>query len=123
VAVDTSGSITAEQLESFAAEISVLAGLCSELLLLSCDAKVHETIQLGEFSSRLRSLRMTGGGGTDFRPVFDHLRATRHRPDALIYMTDGDGIYPDRAPRDYPVLWCISGVGKPPWGASLLMPA
>lgn len=121
VAVDTSGSITPAQLESFAVELSILSGFCSELLLLTCDAQVHETIRLDAFSSRLRSLTLTGGGGTDFRPVFDHLSAARAWPDALIYLTDGEGTYPDRAPREYPVLWCVSGEGAPPWGGVLTM--
>lgn len=123
LAVDTSGSISPAQLEAFAAEVSSLSGLCSELLLLTCDAQVHEIIHLSEFSSRLGSLNLSGGGGTDFRPVFDRLRAANHRPDALLCLTDGNGIYPDRAPREYPVLWCISGEGRPPWGGILMLSA
>lgn len=119
VAVDTSGSISAAQQDAFAAEIAALSGLCSELLLLTCDARIHETIQLNVFSSRLKSLTLTGGGGTDFRPVFDYLRATQQRPDVLLYLTDGNGSYPDSAPREYPVLWCLSGERESPWGVVL----
>ena len=122
VAVDTSASITDEQLGVFASELSALSDICSEVLLLTCDATVHETLRLNDFSSHLLSLSMTGGGGTDFRPVFEKIRATRYHPDALLYMTDGHGTYPDRAPRDYPVLWCVSGEGNPPWGATLSLP-
>ena len=123
VAVDTSGSITAAQLGGFASELSALSSLCSEVLLLTCDAQVNQVVRLDGFADRLRSLSFTGGGGTDFRPVFEYLRATRQRPDALLYLSDGHGAYPERAPREYPVLWCLSGGGKPPWGASLLLPS
>ena len=53
-----------------------------------------------------------GGGGTDFRPFF--ARLPKHRPpwepSVAIYLTDGYGEFPERAPR-CPVLWVVTPGG------------
>jgi predicted metal-dependent peptidase len=68
-------------------------------------------------------VRVAGGGGTDFRPVFDwvaHLLGGGAGPDALIYCTDGLGTFPLRAPS-YPVVWVVTAAGKPqfPFGMTI----
>jgi len=45
-----------------------------------------------------------GGGGTDFRPVFEYADSLDEPPAALIYLTDLMGDFPEHAP-DYPVFW------------------
>jgi predicted metal-dependent peptidase len=122
VAVDTSASITQSQLAAFASELKAVAAFCDDLLILSCDAKVHETVKVGELGLRLSSLRFTGGGGTDFRPVFDLIKKRRLRPDALLYLTDAEGKFPPAAPKGYPVLWCVCGEAAVPWGMSVRLP-
>ena len=68
-----------------------------------------------------------GRGGTDFRPVFQWVESEIRSggidcPDAIIYLTDGYGSFPERAP-DMPVLWvCAPDSIKPegyPFGACL----
>lgn len=54
-----------------------------------------------------------GRGGTDFRPVFQFVREKQRKKElenlrALIYFTDGDGIYPRQKP-DYETAFCIPG--------------
>lgn len=49
-----------------------------------------------------------GGGGTDFRPVFEHAETLNPMPKCLVYLTDLDGVFPDTAPP-YPVLWISYG--------------
>jgi predicted metal-dependent peptidase len=58
---------------------------------------------------------LPGGGGTDFRPVFEWLDAAGCRPDALVYFTDACGDFPG-APPPYPVLWLVKGNAPVPWG-------
>jgi predicted metal-dependent peptidase len=64
---------------------------------------------------------MIGGGGTDFRPVFDWVAARRGngpRPcDAVVYCTDGYGTFPPRPPA-YPVAWVVTpgGLERFPFG-------
>ena len=50
-----------------------------------------------------------GGGGTDFRPLFDRLDIDPpggEVPSVCIYMTDGFGDFPSIEPR-FPVLWAV----------------
>ena len=73
---------------------------------------------------------LVGGGGTDFRCVFERigqLRSTKalRSVDGLVYLTDGDGIYPKVAP-DYPVAFVLtpeSGLARevPSWALRLEM--
>lgn len=37
---------------------------------------------------------LKGGGGTDYRPVFDYIDANFPMASMLLYFTDGDGIFP-----------------------------
>jgi predicted metal-dependent peptidase len=53
-----------------------------------------------------------GGGGTDFRPVFEYAASLNADIDCLVYLTDGDGQFPEHAPK-FPVIWAdISGDPK-----------
>jgi predicted metal-dependent peptidase len=56
--------------------------------------------------------RVTGGGGTDFRPVFRYIdEHSELDPSLLIFFTDGYGTYPERPPA-YPVMWFLTHDGK-----------
>ena len=64
-----------------------------------------------------------GGGGTDFRPVFERLAAADRMPAALLYMTDAEGRFPERAPV-HPVLWLLPEAAAPrtiPFGEVLVI--
>lgn len=117
--VDTSGSVDEKLLARFVAEITaILERLEPHLLLIVCDAAVHQTF---EFSGRagaaqLRRFKFKGGGGTDFRPAI--LEATNWQPDLLIYLTDLEG-EAGNEPK-YPVLWAVpEGGAKAPWGRGI----
>lgn len=123
VAVDTSGSIAADAtiIDRFFAEVGgILEDVKPKrLMVIWCDAEVHRVDEV-EDAQDLRALRMQpvpGWGGTSFVPVFDHIAAEDLNPDALIYLTDGDGSFPDKAPV-YPVLWgdISKQASKYPWG-------
>ena len=118
VAVDTSGSCR-EGLPQFLRETGALLEQLTEdvevkrLRYLECDAQVqaeelYEENEICEALSNQHEYR--GGGGTDFRPVFERLKEYREQGDdidCLLYYTDGIGDYPKEAP-DYPcffVLW------------------
>lgn len=106
VAIDTSGSIDAQLLNTFCGE---LEGIISEarpsgITVIECDSAIGRVIDLEQGEPIPRDY--TGGGGTDFRPVFEHIDTLPEPPVALIYLTDLDGSYPDNAPA-YPVLWGV----------------
>lgn len=118
VALDISGSIGAEELAGFLAEINALkATLPVRVTLLACDAALAaDGPWRFEPWDELRLPRQfAGGGGTDFRPVFEWVARQDRPPDALVYFTDAEGGFPERAP-DYPVLWLVKGRGSVPWG-------
>ena len=55
---------------------------------------------------------VTGGGGTDFRPVFSYIEEhSELDPNLLIFFTDGYGDYPERPPP-YPVMWLLTSDGR-----------
>lgn len=117
VGVDTSGSIGQKELDVFFAEMrGILEDLKpTKLYLVWCDAKVHKVEELDN-SADLDGLKPYGGGGTDFRPVFDWVYNEGINPDALVYFTDMLGEFPKTEPR-YPVIWAdIHGRVKAPFG-------
>ena len=116
VAGDSSGSITNPIVSLWCGE---LGGILEDLkprriIFMWCDAEVHSVDELHD-STDLYAIRKRGGlggGGTSFRPVFRKIKELGLEPDALVYLTDGDGSFPAKAPS-YPVLWGdISGNPK-----------
>lgn len=104
IAVDTSGSIGSKELEQFAAEISAISDEAQPeaIHVVYCDAAVQSVQEFG--SSEPVRLEPKGGGGTDFRPVFEWVETNGITPACLIYLTDlCCDSYPE--PPQYPVLW------------------
>jgi len=120
VAVDTSGSINDELLGAFLEEFkSIMTNFPAvRIELIIADAKVHGhyTFQGGE----KMDFPLKGGGGTDYRPVFDYIEAELPMTTMLLYFTDGDGWFP-RIPPPYEVLWALSRKAKVPFGRPLVL--
>ena len=116
VGVDTSGSTWNEQ-ETFLAEVEGILRSYPyvSVWVMTCDAKVHQVWHADQDTPILR--RLAGGGGTSFVPVFDRIRELGINPTGVVFLTDGDGEYPDREPP-YPVLWVLTARHHvtPPWG-------
>jgi predicted metal-dependent peptidase len=109
-AIDTSGSMTLRELETISAELSYLATRY-DITVVECDAAIQRTYRYTK-----PILSVEGGGGTDFRPLFERGFLQRHRPDLVLVFTDGHGPAPT-APPQVPVIWIISTVATPaPWG-------
>ena len=116
VAVDTSGSVSDNQLDEFVAEVrNILQSFSSfRARLLACDAAVHAdmvAVHDSDFESFLKCL--SGSGGTDFRPVFKKI--DDDPPEVLVYLTDGDGKYPD-SNQPFDVIWVMNSYREPPFG-------
>lgn len=123
VAVDTSGSIGQPEITHFIGELrGILEDVRpTKVWLLWCDAQVHKVDEI-DSAFDLASLKPCGGGGTDFRPVFDWVTQSDVRPDALVYLTDMLGAFPSQAPS-YPVIWGdIYGHCKAPFGEVVNIP-
>lgn len=130
LAIDVSGSIDPRWIGQFLVEAERLrAQLPLTLRLMTCDNRIHEDRMLWSLARQDES---AGGGGTDFRPVFDRI-AHDATVDALIYCTDLSGTWPMRAPP-FPVFWLVPWLGSagqaaqgqrpvPPFGTVLWMNA
>ncbi len=118
VAIDTSGSIGPRELAQFYGELFGMLAMRTDYTvhLIGCDAAVHsyERIRRGNTPS----LELGGGGGTDFRPVFDYIEEEEIKPNVLVYLTDGYGTWPEDAPR-YPTLWVMTTDIVAPFGETI----
>ena len=108
VAIDTSGSINMDVINIFFSEIHRMWKLGAEIEIIECDAEVQKKYSykghIPEFIS--------GGGGTSFDPVFEHIKSSRfERYDGCIYLTDGYAPQPTIKPP-CKVFWCITKNGK-----------
>ena len=116
VAVDTSGSVTPDLIDKFMAEIQFCLDTVKpeKLIVIDCDASVNQEREFA-YGDRLSDMTLKGGGGTDFRPVFDRIKSMTESPEALVYFTDGYGAFPDAAPG-YPTIWVDYGGTEYPFG-------
>lgn len=114
IAVDTSGSCSAETVRQFLEEtyaiVSEQENFFREMkvYLIQCDCLVQSVTVIRsakEWLDSSRSVTIQGRGGTDFTPVFRYVEELREKKElkdlkALLYFTDGDGVYP-RQPTEY----------------------
>jgi len=116
--VDTSGSVGKEELEQFAGEITAISDEVQpdRIYVVYCDAAVNSVQEFGP--SEPITLEPKGGGGTDFRPVFDWVGENSINPACLIYLTDLCCESYPVAP-DYPVLWATDSRRITPFGETV----
>lgn len=117
IGLDTSGSVLSA-LDEFGATIKNIAASVkpSRVHIVYCDAAVNK-VDVFERGQTL-NFEAVGGGGTDFRPVFDYVAEHNIRPACLLYLTDMYGSFPETAPS-YPVVWCSTTDNKGPFGDTL----
>lgn len=114
IAIDTSGSCSADTVRRFMeATYTILSSRENffrkmNLYILQCDFYVQHAAHITceeDWKAYLNHLTIHGRSGTDFRPVFQYIEKLREDKKlknlkALLYFTDGDGIYPEK-PTDY----------------------
>lgn len=104
--VDTSGSVWSyvQLLESIFSEMqSILSEIAETITVYYVDTKIHgEPIEYE--SDEMLNMNPIGGGGTDFKPAFDHITKNGIEAAAIVYFTDG---YCNSFPTDpgIPTLW------------------
>jgi predicted metal-dependent peptidase len=115
IAVDSSGSVDEELLNEFLSEVNFLMSLVSnyQIELLVCDDKIHSHKTF--YSGDSLEIDLKGGGGTDFRPVFEFIKNELDDVKLLLYFTDLDGKFPEFVP-DYEVKWVVKGDLEAPFG-------
>ncbi|MES9817589.1 MAG: VWA-like domain-containing protein [Candidatus Thiodiazotropha sp.] len=118
VALDSSGSIQDHEMGEFLSEINALKGqMRARITLLACDSAIAEDAPwvYEAWEDFQLPVKITGGGGTSFEPIFEWISAQGMQPDLLVYFTDAEGAFPKQAPH-YPVIWLVKGKQTPPWG-------
>jgi predicted metal-dependent peptidase len=102
VAVDTSGSVSTNELEEFLNEIYHINRTGTDVTIIQCDSAISH---IGKFDPK-KDFEIHGRGGTSFHPVTDYYDQNTKKYNCLIYLTDGEAPAPDRCRG--PVLWVIS---------------
>ena len=113
IAIDTSGSVAGELVQKFVQKTyNILKSTESffskiNLHIIQCDADIQQDVKItdqDEFDEYLKSIKIHGLGGTDFRPVFQYVDNLIEQKEftnlkGLIYFTDGFGVFPERQPQ------------------------
>lgn len=118
LAVDTSGSVTDEQLTQFCSEIQAIVDDTNpqKITVIYADYSVNRVDEFEQGEDL--TFEYGGRGGTSLRGAFEHVAEKQIDPACFVYMTDlyvCDSDFPDDEP-DYPVIWLSCGADKTPWG-------
>ncbi|MCU6762399.1 Uncharacterized protein conserved in bacteria [uncultured Roseburia sp.] len=139
IAIDTSGSCQGKTVERFLNKTySILKTSESyfarvNIHIIQCDSQIQRDVKITsdeEFEQYMQDVELAGFGGTDFRPVFDHVDGMIRRHEfqnlkGLIYFTDGHGTFPERMP-DYQTAFVFIEEGitipeVPAWAIRLVL--
>ncbi len=121
IAIDTSGSISQQEVDEFVSEVDAIkATMRASITLFACDDQLAENSPWRfEAWDELQFPASLGGGkGTNFNPVFDYIATQDSACDVLIYFTDAKGKFPETNPN-YPVMWLVKGKETTPWGSRI----
>jgi len=102
VGVDTSGSVSNDELKEFMNELVHMHKTGHKITVAQCDTQLNS---VEEFNPR-KDWEIKGRGGTSFQPVIDHFNERKGKYTALIYLTDGEAYSPENCPHN--TLWVHS---------------
>lgn len=139
IALDTSESVAGSLVQSFVTKTwNILKQTESfftkvNIHIIQCGAKVEEDAKIrdqDEFDAYMQRMVLRGFGGTDFRPVFEHVDTLIRQHEftnlrGLIYFTDGYGTFP-AMPPEYETAFVFVDTGRelpdvPPWAIKIRM--
>jgi predicted metal-dependent peptidase len=117
VAIDTSGSIDQEMLNSFMTEVESIVHEVrpSKLVLIDCDAQINSVREFEPGDTLPRDFN--GGGGTSHLPVFALL--DEDPPVVCICLTDLETRFPSEPA--YSVIWACTCDRVAPWGETVAL--
>lgn len=138
IGIDTSGSCSAQTVQRFLEETYAILSEKEnffrkmKVFLVQCDCMIQDVAVIRseeEWKAYSSHVKIHGRGGTDFRPVFTFVEEEKGKKEiqnlkALIYFTDGDGIYPQMKP-DYETAFVFLNESPkmemvPPWALRLI---
>ena len=120
IAIDSSGSVDEVLLNAFLSEVNFLMQQIQNysIDILVCDDKIHSHTTF--LSGEALDVGLKGGGGTDFRPVFEFIEKELDDVKLLLYFTDLQGVFPKEAPS-YAVKWVIPKELESPFGTVICL--
>jgi predicted metal-dependent peptidase len=101
VAIDTSGSVSNNELTEFMNEIHHLHKAGVDISIIQCDTKINS---IEDYKGKFE-LKISGRGGTSFDPVLEYYQQHREYT-SLIYFTDGECNTNLKPNKD--ILWVLS---------------
>jgi len=101
VGVDTSGSVSNDELKEFMNELCHMHKTGHQITVVQCDTQI---VSIEKFNPK-KDWDIKGRGGTSFQPVVDHYNEKKEYT-ALIYLTDGEAYPPEDCPKN--ALWVHS---------------
>ena len=130
VILDTSGSITSDELTLFLGEvvgITRAAGVSAPLDVICCDAEAYP-VQRIRSRSDVSSLRLEGVGGTDMGVGMAAAAELSPRPHVVVVFTDGYTPWPQQQPRGiHATIVALSSPERlsdvPAWASAMLVPS
>ncbi len=99
--IDTSGSITKEDIESYMSEIYGLVRQFNgvNFRIITHDVDVHDNYKvIGNYKKVLSKMKLNGGGGTSHIPLYDYIKTKKYNKEytVLVSFTDGYSSFPDK---------------------------
>ena len=141
IAVDTSMSCSGDLVRRFLEETCAVLEESESyfkkvnIRILQCDDQVRSDVRIEnrqQLQDYMEHFVIRGMGGTDFRPVFEHVAALMRQGaftklKGLLYFTDGKGIYPlKKPPYDTAFVFLkdqYEDESVPPWAIKLVLDA
>ena len=107
VAVDTSGSVSDEELKEFFHEIYHIDRTGTQVTVVQADAAISN---ISPYKKSME-IAIHGRGGTSFQPVVDYYLDNLRKYTCLIYLTDGEAPIPESRGMAR-MLWVLSSSSK-----------
>ena len=139
IALDTSESVSGDIVQQFVTKTWNILKQSENFFtrvnvhIIQCGARVEEDARITteeEFDEYMKNMVLKGFGGTDFRPVFEHVDALLRQHEftnfkGLIYFTDGYGTFPNNPP-DYDAAFVFLDQGYelpevPVWAIKMIL--
>lgn len=105
VAIDTSGSVSNEELVEFFNEIHHMHKTGSDVTICHADTSIKKI----EKYNPKKKVEVHGRGGTDFNAAIDHYNENASKYTCMIYVTDGEAPKPDNKIKGK-LLWVLSSI-------------
>ena len=120
--IDTSGSMSNDDLQAAISEAAGIVGSVGEIRSLACDAEAYPGVRVRAAAQ----ISLQGGGGTDMGIGIEAALKMSPMPDLVVVLTDGWTPWPDHKPARPVIVGLIDGDertehGVPDWARTVII--